>query len=197
VSWEDILKVYGPAVAWNAFCLQLFILPFFRKRESMLKDYVTDGVLDAAKSYIEANRLIPTLASLFMRVRDAQGDRRRSLSESQVQEILQQVDYIAELSNAQEALAESNRLDSLYESMEREATLIWLLGLMHVIGILFLTVGFWASGSIQLAILLSGGILASVTLVLAIGYFLVFGRKMNAFLQLIKKNRQAGGPHYG
>ena len=197
MSWEDILKVYGPVIAWNAICLQLFILPFFRKRETLLKDYLTDGVLDAAKSYIEANKLIPTLAAIVMRVREAQGNTRRAMTKAEVQELLQGVAYIDELTKAQEAMTETNRLDALYESLERGARQIWVWGLLHVIVILAGTMVFWLPTRCRMLAFLTAGGAAGLTFIVAVIRLFVFDRRMNCFLDLIKQNRQAGGPAHG
>jgi hypothetical protein len=119
------------------------------------------------------------------------------LTEPEVRELLQEVDYIDELTKAQEAMAETNSLNALYESLERGARQIWFWGLLHVIVILFGTVGFWIPAKFQLLSFLIVGSFAALTLILAIICLFVFDRRMNCFLDLLKQNRRAGGPDHG
>ena len=184
------MKVYFAVIAWNTICVQLFVLPFLRKRETLVKEYLTNGVLDAAKSFIEANRLIPTLATVFVRIREAQPDRRRALNAIEVQQLLQEVDYLDDLAQAQEAMAESTRLDALFTSLERGAGLTWVSGLCHAMAVLAWPLGFWLSPSWQVWVLSVVGAFAVLTLVLALCTVFMFSRRMNVFLDLLKANRK-------
>jgi hypothetical protein len=190
--WEDIAKLTGMVIAWDAICLQLFILPFSRKAESLQKDYITDGVLDAALSYIDTQKLIPRITSIITRVRDAQSDKRRSLSKENVEELLQQIDYIEDLFDAQSAMGEKTSLNELFDSLQIGARQISRWGLLHLIATFAFPVAFWVPTQYTIGALVGTGALAIVTLTLAIVRFVVFHRRMNSFLLLLKQNRKEG-----
>jgi len=54
------LVAIAAAVAWDALWLQFVVIPFYRKNEQMYKDYIGNGVIDAAVSFIESQKLIPS-----------------------------------------------------------------------------------------------------------------------------------------
>ena len=97
MATEGLIAFFIPVIAWDAICLQLLIIPFIRKAETLQKDYLTDGVLDTALSFIETKKLIPALANMFVRIREAQGSRRIKVQEDEIQEVLQRIDYIRQL----------------------------------------------------------------------------------------------------
>ena len=140
MSTEETIAFFVAVVVWDAFCLQLLIIPFMRKRESLQRDYITSGILDAALSFIETTRLIPALAAIFVRIREAQDDRRRKLEEDELEEILQQIDYIPDLERAQGAMDENNKVKALFDSLQNSTGRIWGVGLVHVIMMLGLPV---------------------------------------------------------
>ena len=63
------------------------LVPFFSKGEKLHQDYKEKGSLDAAFAAIESNKLIPTLASIFQRARDAQEDKRSRIDMEALLEI--------------------------------------------------------------------------------------------------------------
>jgi len=192
MPWEDIAKLVTAIIAWDAVCVQLFVLSFSRKPESLQKEYITAGVLDAALSYIETNKLIPTLASIFTRIREAQADRRRSLTEDEVEQLLQQIDYIGDLGKAQEAMVEMSSIKSLFDSLQTCARQISTWGLLHVVTTLALPVSLCLHARHSLPVLVGSSGFIIVTLVLAFVHYVSFHRRMKVFLNLLKHNRQEG-----
>lgn len=192
IPWEDIAKLVIPIIAWDAVCLQLFVISFSRKPESLQKDYITGGVLDAALSYIETNKLIPTLASIFIRVREAQADRRRILTEDEVQQLLQQIDYIGDLGKAQEAMIEKSSIKSLFDSLQAAARQISTWGLLHIITTLAVPGSLCLPAKYGVPLLLGSSGFIILTLVIAFLQYVVFHRRMKVFLNLLKHNRQEG-----
>jgi hypothetical protein len=192
MSTEETIAFFGAVVVWDAFCLQLLIIPFMRKRETLQRDYITSGILDAALSFIETTRLIPALAAIFVRIREAQDDRRRKLEEDELEEILQEIDYIPDLERAQGAMDENNKLKALFDSLQNSTGRIWGVGLLHVIIMLGLPVCQWMAGGYDLVALIGATILAIITFVGAICGVMLFQKQMRQFLDLLKQNRSVG-----
>ena len=186
---ENTFTFFGAVIAWDVMCLQLLIIPFLRKAETLQKDYITSGVLDAARSFVETKKLIPALAKMFVRIRDAQGDRRLRLGEDELQEILQQIDYIPNLELTQEAMEENNKLEGLFDSLQNATRYTWGLGLFHVIVMLCLPASQWMPVGYNLIAVITAVILAVISFMLAIYAFVKFDKKMKHFLELLKRNR--------
>jgi hypothetical protein len=186
---ENVIAFFVAVIAWNAFLLNLLIVPFFRKAETLHKDYITDGVLDAALSFIETDKLIPGLANMFVSIREAQHDRRKTPGEDELQEMLQQIDYIPHLKVAQEAMDQKNELESLFDSLQNSTGRIWKLGLLHVIIMLCVPASQWVPAGYDLITMTTAIIVAIITFSAAVGSFLVFEKQMRQFLDLLKQNR--------
>src|SRR5260370_3428864 len=75
---SDVITFAG-AVAWGAIWVNLVVLYFFGKGEKLHQDYKEKGSLDAGLAAIESRRLIPALARIFHRARDAQEDQRKKI----------------------------------------------------------------------------------------------------------------------
>jgi len=189
---KELIAFFGAVIAWDAVCLQLLIIPFFRKAETLHKDYLTDGVLDAALSFIETKKLIPALANMFVRIREAQPDRRKTLGEDEIQQILQQIDYVPDLKHAQEAMDRNNELKGLFDLLQNSTRRIWKFGLLHVIIMLCIPASRLIPGGYDSIGMTTTVILAIITFLVAILAFLGFEEKMRQFLDLLKDNRQVG-----
>lgn len=228
----------------------MLIIPFIRKAETLQKDYLTDGVLDTALSFIETKKLIPALANMFVRISEAQGsrrikvqedeiqevlqridyiqdlklvqeamdenneletkklipalahmfvriretqvDRRKTLEEDELQQILQQIDYIPDLKLAQEAMDQNNELKGLFDSLQNSTRRIWKLGLLHVIITLCIPASHWIPGGYDSVGMTTTIILAIITFLVALLAFRRFQEQMRQFLDLLKHNRQVG-----
>lgn len=192
MATEGLIAFFIPVIAWDAICLQLLIIPFIRKAEALHKDYLTDGVLDTALSFIETKKLIPALANMFVRIREAQVDRRKTLEEDELQQILQQIDYIPDLKLAQEAMDQNNELKGLFDSLQNSTRRIWKLGLLHVIITLCIPASHWIPGGYDSVGMTTTIILAIITFLVAILAFRRFQEQMRQFLDLLKQNRQVG-----
>lgn len=192
MATEGLIAFFIPVIAWDAICLQLLIVPFIRKAETLQKDYLTDGVLDTALSFIETKKLIPALAHMFVRIREAQVDRRKTLEEDELQQILQQIDYIPDLKLAQEAMDQNNELKGLFNSLQNSTSRIWKLGVLHVIITLCIPASHLIPSGYDSFGMTTTIILAIITFLVAILAFRRFQEQMRQFLDLLKQNRQVG-----
>lgn len=186
---KETIGFFVAVIAWDAFCLQLLIIPFFRKAETLHKDYLTYGVLHTAMSLIETKKLIPALANMFVRIRGAQADKSKALGEDELQQILQQIDYIPDLKLAQEAMDQNNELKALFDSLQNSSRHIWKFGLLHVIIILFIPASQWIPTGYDLIGMTTTIILAIITFLVAVSSVIVFESKMKNFLDLLKQNQ--------
>ncbi len=188
----EMIKFFIAVIAWDALWLQFLIIPFSRKAETLQKDYVATGDLDAALSFIETQKLIPALATMFAHTREAQADKRRGLSKEGIQQLLQEVDYIPDLKSAQEAMQQSSTLNGLFDSLQNSARHIWKWGLIHIILMLCIPTSHWIPAGYDLIGMVAAIILAFITFSMLIIVFFGFDKQMKQFLDLLKHNRQAG-----
>ena len=189
MTTSETITFFGAVIAWDTICIQLLIIPFLRKAENLHKDYLTDGVLDAALSSIETKKLIPALANMFVRIREAQGDRRRTLGDEELQEILQQIDYIPDLQLAQEAMDQNNELKALFDSLQNSTGRVWRLALIHAIIMLFIPASNCIAAGYSTVAMTATIILAITTLLVAGRSFWGFEKEMKKFLDLLKRSR--------
>src|SRR5262249_49938187 len=108
------LVVIAGAVAWAGIWIQLLVIPFLGKGEKLHQDYFASGKLNAAIAAIEANRLIPAVASMFNRALDAQPDRRRRVD---MEALLQAVAFLPDLQAAHEATTCIENLNKAYNGL--------------------------------------------------------------------------------
>ena len=187
---EVLIAFFIAVIGWDAFCLQLLIIPFFRRAETLHKDYLTDGVLDTALSFIETKKLIPALANMFVRIREAQSDKRKTLGEDELQQILQQIDYIPDLKLAQEAMDRNNELKGLFDLLQNSTMRIWKFGVLHVIIMLCIPASHLIPGGYNWIGMTASVILGIITFFMSVLAFLGFDKQMRQFLDLLKQNRQ-------
>lgn len=126
---------------------------------------------------------------MFVRIREAQGDRRRTLGDEELQEILQQIDYVPDLQLAREALDQNNELTALFDSLQNWTGRIWKLGLLHAITVLCIPASNCISAYYKSVAMTTTIILAIVTFSVAVWSLLVFQKKMRQFLELLKHNK--------
>jgi len=186
---KETIIFFGPVIAWNAFCLNLIIIPFFKKAETLYKDYLTNGVLQAATSSIETKKLIPALANMFVRIREAQADKRKVIGEEELQQILQQIDYIPDLELTQVAMEQNNKLKALFDSLQNLTRHIWKLGLFHVIIMLCIPASQWIPAGYDLIAMITSIILAVITFMIALCSVFFYEKQMKQFLDLLKQNQ--------
>jgi hypothetical protein len=186
---NDIITLFIAVIAWDAICLQFLIIPFLRRSETLQKDYITSGVLGATLSFIENKKLMPALAKVFIRIREAQSSRRLNLIEDELQEILQQIDYIPDLEIAQKAMAQNSELETLFTSLQKSSRSIWKLGLLHVIVTLCIPASQYIPPGYDLVVMLTLIILAVLTFLVAVLLFSLYEKQMIIFLDLLKHNR--------
>jgi hypothetical protein len=186
---KDTITFFVAVIAWNAFCLNFIIIPFFKKAETLYKDYLTNGVLQAATSFIETKRLIPALANMFVRIREAQADKRKLIGEEELQQILQQIDYVPDLELTQEAMEQNNKLKALFDSLQNITRHIWKLGLFHVIIMLCIPASQWIPTGYDLIAMITAIILAVMSFIIAICYVIFYEKQMRQFLDLLKQNQ--------
>lgn len=186
---KDIITFFVAVIGWNALCLQFLIIPFLRRAETLHKDYITSGVLGAVWSFIENKKLMPALAKMFIRIREAQCSRRLNLTEDELQEILQQIDYIPDLEIAQKAMAQNNELKALFDSLQKSSRSIWKLGLLHVVITLCVPASQFIPSGYDLIAMITTIILAIITFLAAVYLLCLYQKQMSHFLDLLKHNR--------
>ncbi len=187
-----MITFFLAVIAWDTLWLQILVVQFFRKAETLHKDYVTDGVLDSALSFVETKKLIPTLANIFVRARDAQSGRRRTIGSEELQEMLQEIDYIPDFKLAQTAMDESNELKALFDCLQYSARSVWKLGLVHIVIVFCIPLSHWIPQWCEVVGMKLSIILAVGTFCVAIKTFVGFQKQMDQFLDLLKKNREIG-----
>ena len=76
---DEALKVAGLALPWSFACINVAVVPYFKKRELLYKDYESSGAMAAAQSAIESKRLVDALAGMFEGILEKQEDKRRKV----------------------------------------------------------------------------------------------------------------------
>lgn len=190
MSLGEAAAILVPIVTWDALWVQIVVIPFFNKGEDLHKDYDQSGALDAAISCVETKKIIPMLANMFCRVQQCQGSRPRKLSEEDVQELLNQVDYSDDLSDALEAMREANSMRAMLFSLQRNSDRIWKWGLCHMLAVLAIPAVCWMPRMYGIAGILTAIATATGTLVVAIVLVLRFHSKRAQFLKLLQHNKE-------
>lgn len=190
MSLGEAAAILVPIVAWDALWIQILVIPFFSKGEDLHKDYDQSGALDAAISCVETKKIIPMLARMFCRVQQCQGGRPRKLTEEDVQELLNQVDYNDDLSDASEAMREANSMRAMLSSLQRNSDRIWKSGLCHILAVLAIPAVYRMPGMYGIAGILGAIAIAIGTLVIAIILVLRFHSRRADFLRLLQRNKE-------
>ena len=180
----------GAAVAWGGVWVNFVVILFFTKGEKLHQDYKEKGSLDAAVAAIESNRLIPALARIFERARDARENKRTKID---MEELLQAVDFLPDLEQLQAALQEKRSLEDAYKALHNLANSLWRWGLLHVLATVALPL-LWLGNLPDATWIDVARILVSLlwvaTLVWMIAQLFRFHRRMNAFLGCLGPSRE-------
>jgi hypothetical protein len=143
MSWREIILWFGPAFAWVTLWTQLVTLRFFDNNETLFKDLVSSGAKDMALSSIETAKLIPALARLCDAVAAARAAKRPEERRLLVTEdILTEVDFLPHLAGAEAALRETRTIDDLFTRLQRCASAMWKISLLHSFAIILLPTSF-------------------------------------------------------
>lgn len=125
-------------LAWVAATMQLVVIPFYSKSESLHKDYASNGKMDSAKASIESGKIIPALASMFHLAVEQQPDKRKR-PEHEIEDLLHAAEFAPDLQIAQEGMREIESLNSQYQLLRRTSAYTWKCGLLHVLSTLLIT----------------------------------------------------------
>jgi hypothetical protein len=176
------------SVGWAALCVQLVVLPFFGKGEKLHQEYSANGRLSAAVSAIEAGRLIPALATMFERAMDARPDRRR---QPEIVAILQAVEVIPHLEDAQRAMASMNDVRVAYDILKAKSATLWKLGLFHAVTAPITALIYLFAVPIDerawIAVYVTAGVWV-LTLVMTVIALHRFHKRMDAFTSLLDES---------
>lgn len=124
------LVLWGCGIAWAGIWLKEVVFPFYNKPAGLRDIYKTNGRISSAKSAIESNRLIPILAGMFQRILD---ERPAGKAKFDVAAVLESIDYVDDLANAQKAIADIEAMTSTYDLLKTKARRIWQWGLAHAL----------------------------------------------------------------
>lgn len=188
----ELLSI-GSAVAWGGLWTNVVLIPFYNKGEKLHQDYKEKGSLDNALAGIDSRKLIPALATLFQRAREAQVDKRQKMDIEVLVQLFQSVDFLPDLKEIEAALQEKRSMEDAYRRLHSLAQKLWKWGLAHVFLTLFFAVAWfdWAADSNWLPATraLLGG-LWFVSLGFMIHGFWRFHRYMTSFIDSLGH----GGP---
>lgn len=125
----DVWEIVGIAIAWAVAWINVTVIPFYRKREALFKDYDHSGALSVALSAIESQRLVEALAGMFDEVLNKQEDRRRKVD---IRELLQSTEFLPSFEKAEEAYRDMGAIERTYAAL-KEASAFWKWGVVHVL----------------------------------------------------------------
>lgn len=175
------------ALAWSALWVNIAVIPFYFKRERLHQDFVASGQLDAALSFIDSERITPSLVSIYQTAIDSQDDKRRK---ADLGALLTQVDVLHDLAELDKASNSKRQLNDSLSRLQDASGHIWKVGIAHA---LFMV----ATPALANDALNEWGIagtwvcatLAIVSFILLISQLMRFHSKMAAFTNLLRANR--------
>ncbi len=129
-NWNVELFLF--AVALASVFVQMIVVPFYNKGESLHKDYWASGRINWTIAALEADSLIPALAKMFILATEEQDDKRRR-PEPEIEALLQRVDFIPHLEAAQSAMTRKVEIEKQYNRLKLLAAKLWRIGLGLVI----------------------------------------------------------------
>lgn len=136
-GWGDEIALSALGLMWATAAIQFFVFPFYNKGESLHKDYWASGRINSTIAALEAGSLIPALAEMFNLATQEQEDKRRR-PESEIEELLQRVDFHPFLESAQGAMTSIVAIKEQYRWLKQQASRLWQIGLGHVFATLCL-----------------------------------------------------------
>lgn len=171
-------------ISWAALWVQFVVIPFFNKREQLHKDYSASGSINAALAAIEADELIPAISRMFVKLRDAQPDKRKRVVD-EIEDLLQSVEFLPDLHEVQKAMSRMENIEASFQKLKLSASRLWLWGLGHslVSAILpFVYVTTWTSNStLRIGLLVFLGTVWFTTITASIAGLLRFHSRMGIF----------------
>ena len=126
------MVLIGASVGWAAIWVQLVVIPFFKKGESLYQDYMASGKINVALAAIDTGELIPAISRMFIRAMEAQKDKRKR-PENEIEQLLQSVEFRPDLESAQLAVGAMEGIERNYSRLKVSASRLWRWGLGHVI----------------------------------------------------------------
>ena len=179
-------------LAWATLWVNVAVLPFYKKRESLYKDYESSGEIDAALSAVESKKLIPALARMFDGIMDRREDKRRAYNFA---DLLQLVDFLPDFRGAEEAYREMSELKFSYEKLKKCSDL-WRWALAHAILSALIPISQldlskvidwqWIVAQYIVPVL---AVLWLVTLCVMVWYLIRFKSLMNGFLEKLASTK--------
>lgn len=137
IKWTEVIQPFALGLAWATLVIQVLVLPFYNKGEKLHNDYFATGRINSTIAAFEAGLLIPALAKMFTVATHEQEDKRRR-PESEIQQLLQRVDFIPLLESAQDAMSKIVAIDRQYEGLKQQASRVWRISLVHVVMTMFM-----------------------------------------------------------
>lgn len=132
---EAFAKLLAVAVAWDVLIVQLAVLPYWNKRESLHKEWIQSGAIALARTAIETNKIIPALARMFERAHATRDDKRKKV---EMASLLEEIDFIPDLKEIEGAMKELADIGAHFEEMKKLADRISTSALINC----FLTLAF-------------------------------------------------------
>ena len=136
-GWEEAVKLLTISIVWSSLAIQVFVVPFYNKGETLHKDYWGSGKINSTLAAIEAGTLIPSLARMFSLAASQQEDKRRR-PEAEMEDLLQSVEFIPDLRTAQNAMSAMDAVRQQYSRLKQLASRLWKVGLFHVLATLLM-----------------------------------------------------------
>lgn len=124
---DDVVKIVAPVIAWAVACINVVVLPFTKRRETLDKDYRSSGRIAAALSAIESERLVEALGGIFEDVLDKKEDKRRR---ADIRELLQSADFLPDFKKAESAYRDMGEIETTYRELQTASDL-WKPGALH------------------------------------------------------------------
>ena len=138
-EWGDVIKLFTITIAWSSLVIQIFVVPFYNKGETLYKDYWGSGKINSTLAALEAGRLIPSLARMFNLAVSHQRDKRRR-PEFEMEDLLQSVEFIPDLKAAQDVMSKMDAIRQEYTCVKQIASRLWQVSLLHVLASLCMPV---------------------------------------------------------
>ena len=183
------VSIASITLLWVAASVNLFVIPFYSKCESLHKDYATNGKLASAEASIESKQIIPALARMFILATDQRSDKRKRLEQQELEGLLHAAEFAADLELAQTGMSEIESIKGHYNRLRSSSKRTWSTALIHVafslslpVAYLFLIPNFPRLG-FSFWILLGGW---GISLCMSISYFVRFHGNMERFNQSLE-----------
>lgn len=178
----DKIFLFAIVIAWDTIWVQFVVVKFFSIPDELFKNYESSGVKASAHSFIESQRLIPTLARMFEQANKQQEGQRGKIS---TEELLNTIDYIKYLEEVENAMQDKKQIDDTYNFLTLSTGRLWKFGLLHVVLTLVIPVSFSLTPTFWLAAML----LAIVSFIFVVVELSRYYQNRSIFLKLLRENR--------